>query len=436
MQRDFMQIQKEIDVEDLSTLTKKHLKQICTNSLEEIDRISNSADNSPYKSPYKSSDSNYRQTLIEEFQKGFKDPNLKNLQNTNKSTPFETSNESAPFETSNEKQPMVINIELGKENTDDDEVILSDVDDESSAEKVKITVDKDDLKNELSDTDNEQYMKESEQYMKESDQYMKENKIEEVKNPTTTDEESLDMTYTQEVKKGYEEELQNINLEKDYNTGEFNVEDNSYNEGFSFSKENTLSSNLNVKLTKANDTDQENYKIGNIGYDDEFENYNNLAERSSNEVNNGTVSSKVDSKKNQENYENQGKFDWEVKEQSELYSSDALDSNTDYNKPENLFLNLKGKRINSLSSQQVIQYHQFIEKRAKNIFCELLKRKDLTNNQIQIVPGNEENYNSDQNSYNYDPYLASYKKESYKKEKKVFGEKEGSQRGYMQRSRR
>lgn len=73
----YMNIQKEIDVEDLSTLTKKHLKQICTNSLEEIDRISNSADNSPYKSH----DSNYRQNL-EEYQ-NYKDPSLKNKQNEN-----------------------------------------------------------------------------------------------------------------------------------------------------------------------------------------------------------------------------------------------------------------------------------------------------------------------------------------------------------------
>lgn len=84
----------------------------------------------------------------------------------------------------------------------------------------------DEQKNELSDTDNEQYMKE--------------NKIEEIKNPTTTDEESLDMNYTQEVKKNYKEEMQISVPEKDYNTGEFNLDDNSYNEGFSFSKENTV----------------------------------------------------------------------------------------------------------------------------------------------------------------------------------------------------
>jgi hypothetical protein len=46
-------------------------------------------------------------------------------------------------------------------------------------------------------------------------------------------------------------------------------------------------------------------------------------------------------------------------------------------KPENSFLNLKEKKLNTLSSQQIIQYHQFIEKRARNIFCVLLKRKEF-----------------------------------------------------------
>jgi hypothetical protein len=45
---DHRQIQRGIDVEDLSTLTKKHLKQICSNSIEEADRISNSATGSEY----------------------------------------------------------------------------------------------------------------------------------------------------------------------------------------------------------------------------------------------------------------------------------------------------------------------------------------------------------------------------------------------------
>jgi hypothetical protein len=45
---DYQQIQKRIDVEDLSTLTKKHLEQICSNSIDEADRISKSGTNSEY----------------------------------------------------------------------------------------------------------------------------------------------------------------------------------------------------------------------------------------------------------------------------------------------------------------------------------------------------------------------------------------------------
>lgn len=128
------------------------------------------------------------------------------------------------------------------------------------------------------------------------------------------------------------------------------------------------------------------------------------------------------------------KIEWEIKEDSNYNNSDYADSNTDYSRPENMFLLLKEKRINTLSSQQIIQYHQFIEKRAKNIFCELLKRKDLADNKVYVVPGNEENFYHDQNMDSNEPYLADLNRNKFSK--KVFKDQESTQKRWREGSSR
>ena len=51
------------------------------------------------------------------------------------------------------------------------------------------------------------------------------------------------------------------------------------------------------------------------------------------------------------------------------------DISLETNRGNNEFYNLKQNKLNNYSSHQLIRYHQFIENRARTIFCELLRRK-------------------------------------------------------------
>ena len=116
--RDYKNIQKEIDVEDLSTMTKKHLKKICNNTLDEVDKISSSEGNSSYRTD----------SVIESKQKGTvnTDPDIDSTRDKGNRQIDETELDAKYMQYKANFQNNDNEVENDKNNSEEDEVVQSD----------------------------------------------------------------------------------------------------------------------------------------------------------------------------------------------------------------------------------------------------------------------------------------------------------------------